>query len=140
MEFKLNFPDNIIIGGIDFNNNNIIEIDIGNINLKKKVGLCKIEVRNDGNEGLTPHFHIYNDNFSCCLCIYEPKYFDHGIHQDILNNNQLKKLDSWFRKPYRKVSKITRWEFGEACWKFKSDEDMMRFRITDRQPNYKDIK
>jgi hypothetical protein len=130
----------MLIGEIDFNDINIIESNVGDISLGKKVGLCKIEVRNGGNEGPIPYFHIYNDNFLCCLCIYEARYFDHGIHQDTLNNNQLKKLDSWFREPYRKGSIITRWEFGEACWKFKSDEEEMRFRITVRQPNYKDTK
>lgn len=59
--------------------NALEELHIGDVNLKYKLVVCGIYVYN--NEGEIPHFHIRSNNidWECCVEIYKPLYFYHGI-------------------------------------------------------------
>lgn len=138
MEFEMIIDDIIEIGTIDFSNS-VNEASIGNISFKK-IGPCTVSVHT--KEGPVPHFHIESDDndFKCCICIYEPRYFDHGKYKDKLSNSQLKELDAWLRLPHRKDSRLSRWELMDEIWNFKSEIEKSRYKVVDKQPNYKDTK
>lgn len=81
----------------------------------KKHGKCKIAIFE--NEGLLPHFHIFNkDNtFSCCIRLDKPEYFVHGEHKGTLNNNDIKKLIKVLNQSMPRYD-LTRFEFMCMTW------------------------
>ena len=95
--------------------NALEELHIGDVNLKYKLGVCGIYVYN--NEGEIPHFHIRSKNidWECCVEIYKPLYFYHGIQQRNLNNKQCKLLDKWLKKKSSPFD-ITNWESISLSW------------------------
>ena len=100
---------------LDLGNEILDEQKLGDVNLKSKLGTCGIYVYN--NEGQIPHFHIKtkNNNWECCIEIYKPLYFDHGIQQRNLNNKQCELLDEWLKKKVFTFN-ITNWENISLSW------------------------
>lgn len=92
-EYLLKHPKNerFTLALINLNGNIFPERNEGTIRLKK-YGDCKINCY--GSEGTKPHFHIENKDLSfiCCIRLDAPEYFNHGIKQGTLNNNQIKEL------------------------------------------------
>lgn len=103
-----------------------------------------------GDEGPVPHFHIESKDFNCCVCIFNNKYFDHGIHQDTLNRKQLKELDSFMRNKCSLEEKITNWEAVKILWVASNVTGNSNFGITlrykliykykNKQPDYTKLK
>ena len=75
-------------------------------------------------EGIIPHFHIVekrsgsrNSTVDCCICIFEPRYFDHGTHMSTLPRNKLKVLDGFLRTECSyTVSGYTYWNKIVDTW------------------------
>ena len=92
-DYLLKHPKNerFTLALINLDDNIFAEKNEGIINLKK-YGECKINCY--GSEGTIPHFHIENKDLSfiCCIRLDKPEYFNHGIKQGTLNNNQIKEL------------------------------------------------
>ena len=135
------------IGSIDdFVTNEIEEVTIST-NEISKVGVVKISVY--GGEGPVPHFHIEGKDFSCCVCIFDNRYFDHGIHQDILNTKQLKELDRFMRDKSSINEKLTNWEAAKFIWEAANIENnddismVLRYKLEyknkTKQPDYTKI-
>lgn len=97
------------------------EMSPGDINLANRIGFCSIEVW--PNEGLIPHFHIIPKDpkvakkWQCCICLYEPMYFNHGLKQGTLTDKQIRILDSWLREDYNaRGIKGSRWSVLCMFW------------------------
>ena len=107
---------------------------IGDVNLKYKLGICGIYVYN--NEGQIPHFHIKtkNNNWECCIEIYKPLYFDHGIQQGKLNNKQCELLDTWMNKKSTLLP-VTNWDMIDALW-VTSQNPTTNIPQNKKKPNY----
>lgn len=137
---------------------NEIEIfNIGDINLSIPIiseqvvdllnispyGECKVDVYS--GEGQVPHFHITRKdskkkkNLSCCIKIFEPDYFVHGVHKGTLTNEQIKTLDSWLRSPHRNDVSRTNWEVIRDLWliisQYTTPESFRKYKQYT-QPNY----
>ena len=110
------------------------ELHIGDVNLKYKLGICGIYVYN--NEGEIPHFHIIskNNDWECCVEIYKPLYFDHGIQQRNLNNKQCKLLDKWMSKRST-ILPVSNWDMIGALW-ITSENPTINIPSNKRKPNY----
>ena len=105
------------IGSVDFGNFDIRENTIDTIHFGKGLGDCKIQVFN--NEGLIPHFHITSksENFECCVCIFEPLYFNHGSKNRKLDTTQRKQLNKWLSSLSNVVvGNLTNWENIVLSW------------------------
>lgn len=111
------------------------------------IGKVAIIVYSD--EGPVPHFHIEGNDFSCCVCIFDNRYFDHGIHQDILNRKQLKELDSFMREISKNDPYHTNWELCKLLWEVNNISDnsnigvALRYKLLykhkNKQPDYTKI-
>ena len=122
------------------------EANVGRIGITK---IGKVAINVYCGEGPVPHFHIEGKDFSCCVCIFDNRYFDHGIHQDTLNTKQLKELDSFMRDKSSLNEKLTNWEAAKFIWEAanieNSDDDSMVFRYKleyknkTKQPDYTKI-
>lgn len=113
--------DESLVGTIDFSN-----IEDSNNRLSfRSIGLCDIYIY--GDEGAIPHFHIKSKNgiFECCVCIFEPLYFNHEYKTDTLNINQRKLLNEWLSRKHKMIN-ATNWEAIRFLW------------IADNQENVED--
>ena len=125
----------------------INEAGIGKLSIQK-IGKVKINVY--ANEGPVPHFHIEGDGFSCCVCIFDNMYFDHGIHTDTLNKSQCKQLDEFMRDKSEIDPIHTNWEMCKIAWEMNNISSNDNINIVNRyrmmygdrkqQPDYTDIK
>jgi len=73
-----------------------------------------------GGERDIPHFHVIKpaDNFECCVCIYEPKYFDHEGKTSMLNSKERKILNE-FLKATSKINRgFSNWQAIEFLWNY----------------------
>ena len=111
-----------IIGEIDFSTNYLNEINIGDNKTSPTFpnsfnGKCKVEVYNDEGKYI-PHFHItfIDKKLSCCIYIFENRFFTHGIHKDILNKKDWKTLDAWLRAKHNRYPYYTNWEYIVYTW------------------------
>ena len=133
-------PDSIVLGTISFPDI-LNEKEIGGnnrMNLKSRIGECKIEVRSRERE--IPHFHInsINGKFKSCVCIYSNNYFSHGQYQDTFNSDQCKVLDDWlkFRNTDR-PGNPTNWERIANEWEDSNPEcKFPKSRKVMTQPDY----
>lgn len=103
-----------IIGEIDFSENLLNEVNVEDKNkfpqFKKSFsGKCTIEVYGSEGENV-PHFHIEaaDKSFSCCICIFDNRFFTHGKHKDILARKDWKTLDEWLRSRNSKYENNTK--------------------------------
>ena len=96
-----------------------------------------------------PHFHIVNPaiEIDVCICIYEPKYFDHASHTGTLNSRELKMLDAFLRTCHDPDKGETYWDYIDSCWytsnilsKPNPAYYRAKYRLTSVQPNYRDIR
>ena len=107
-------------------------------------GKCIIEIY--GDEGsFMPHFHITSNDgkFSCCVCLFDNMFFNHGTHQSILHKKDWKVLDEWMRKPNHKDPNITNWQFAKQLWIYHNGSDYKNnkdFVDDATQPDYATIK
>ena len=105
------------IGIINFGDFDIRENTIDIVHFGKGLGDCKIQVYS--NEDIIPHFHIIskNNKFECCVCIFEPLYFNHGSKVEKLDSNQRKTLNKWLSDPSDViVGNLTNWENIVLSW------------------------
>ena len=119
------------------------EANVGRIGITK---IGKVAINVYSGEGPVPHFHIEGKDFSCCVCIFDNRYFDHGIHQDTLNTKQLKELDSFMRDKSSLNEKLTNWEAAKFIWEAANIENnddismVLRYKLEyknkTKQPDY----
>ena len=131
------YMDRAVIGIIDFSTVDNVELSEQLVEPFKgrRVGACKVEVH--GKEGHIPHFHVIGNSFECCICIYEPLYFNHGYKTDKLNSRELKELDIWLREKDDIFTAYTRWEI--ICYNWKTSENSMKLVPKNPvQPHYED--
>ena len=109
------------------------------IKIKKKVIDYGIYVYS--GEGPVPHFHIISNDggreFDGCMCIYEAKFFDHGVHTSILNSKELKLLDAFLRTQY--VVSGTKWDYLSLVWQASNEAMSIKYKKnikTSVQPDY----
>ena len=128
------------------------EISINETNIERlslnKIGYVRINVYE--KEGPVPHFHIEGDGFSCCVCIFDNIYFDHGIHTDTLNKSQCKQLDEFMRDKSEIDPIHTNWEMCKILWEADNVQSNDNINIVNRyrmmygdrkqQPDYTDIR
>jgi hypothetical protein len=126
--------ETLLIGEIDFDQNLYLEAEIGKINLKSQLGMCKIEVYS--NEGPVPHFHIISKEkkWECCIEIYRPLYFNHGSKQGKLNNRQCKILDDWMKEKHFPYP-LTYWETAALSWEL-NENPMSNIPPAPKKPDY----
>lgn len=107
-------------------------------------GRCTIVVH--GSEGYIPHFHIEpkDKNYECCICLFEPTYFNHDRNHYEMGPKELNDLDIVLRsKSYKdkKGNPISPWEIAVDVWAnykigkgegFEHDTDYKNLS----QPNY----
>ena len=115
---RLSEPTEVMtIGTINLGEFDIRENTLDTVHFGKGLGDCKIQVFN--NEGIIPHFHITSkgENFECCVCIFEPLYFNHGRKNGKLDANQRKQLNKWLCSPSNAVvGNLTNWENIVLSW------------------------
>lgn len=80
----------------------------------KKWGKCDIVVW--GNEGTIPHFHIKSKTTGkeACVCIFEPKYFNHESNHTTLGNKEKKELNEFLKSKSDKSKTV--WEEIRDSW------------------------
>ena len=130
-----------MIGIVDLSTEELINEDCtGKINFPNDVGECKIYLYSD--EGALPHFHIIpkKGGKECCVCIYQPLYFNHGTgtEQMILNSEQKKILNEWISKPSKVLPEISNWRIISLFWQT-GNEDDPNVPENPVQPNYNDL-
>lgn len=114
-----------------------------NISYKNKSLNYQIQVY-DG-EGPTPHFHIVRKPIKkadVCICIYEPRYFDHGTYTGTLNASELKVLDNFLRTCPPALD-ITYWDVINLSWRRLNPENCLLYPnvlSTNVQPDYTNMK
>lgn len=124
----------IYVGTINFDESYLNEVNIGSISLSNKLGNCAIYVytRDEGKH--VPHFHIVSTKenvHDCCIKIFEPDYFPHGIHDKKLDNAKQKTiLDTYLRQPYKNNKNITNWDFIVESWPYREAS------LYVKQPDY----
>ena len=119
------------------------EAKVGRIGVTK---IGKVAINVYAGEGPVPHFHIEGNDFSCCVCIFDNRYFDHGTHQDTLNRKQLKELDSFMREISKNDPYRTNWELCKLLWEVNNVSDnsnigiVLRYNLEykhkTKQPDY----
>ena len=123
---------------IDFSTEELLNEDcVGRINFPNTIGQCGIYIYS--NEGTIPHFHIIpkNNTGECCICIFEPFYFNHGSKQLRLNSKQRKILDNWMNERSKSFPEITNWILISRLWSIgNGDKYVPKNPI---QPNYTDL-
>lgn len=101
-------------------------------------GKCTIEVY--GNEGSNiPHFHItsIDRKFSCCIQLFDNRFFTHGTHKDILHKKDWEILDAWLRTENKRNSDNSNWKEAKEIWQYLYSD----YRFNDyEQPDYTTIK
>ena len=110
------------VGEIYFSTDYLNEVNIGDKkafpNFKNSFnGKCTIEVFGDEGEYI-PHFHIksIDRKFSCCIYIFDNRFFEHGKNNDTLNKKDWKILDTWLRNINTKYQDKTNWETIVMIW------------------------
>lgn len=129
-----------MIGVVNFSTEELLYEDcVGRINLPNNIGECKIYVYS--NEGKIPHFHIIpkKGGEECCVCIYQPYYFNHEIEQVQLNSKQRKILNEWLNQPSKLEPVISNWKIVSGFWQT-GNEDDPNVPENPVQPNYNDLK
>ena len=104
-----NEDDYILIGQLELfeDHDTIVEIALGDLNLKNKAKSVTIELfLREGWE--KPHLHLYNDHFNCAIRLDTNEYFIHNKYKDKLNDKQAKLFDN-FMNSCDKGVKINRW-------------------------------
>lgn len=126
-----------LIGSLNLSTEELLYEDCtGGINFPNEVGECRICVYS--NEGTIPHFHIIDkNNFECCICIYEAKYFNHGNKQGKLNSKQRKLLNTWMSQPSSVDKSVTNWQVINIAWRIGNDDKYVP--KNPKQPNYTDM-
>ena len=126
-----------LLGSVNLSTEELLYEDcIGRVNLPNGVGECKIYVYS--GEGTIPHFHIIPKNdIECCICIYEPLYFNHGNKQGKLNSKQRKILNEWLKEANYANSKLTNWEGIAYAWFIGNGDKYIP--KNPKQPNYSDM-
>ncbi len=111
-----------LIGEIDFGINSLNETNVGTKSSFPQFknsfsGKCTIEIYSSEGENI-PHFHIevVDGSFSCCICIFENRFFTHGKHKDVLVRKDWKTLDDWMRKTSGKDKSKNNWEYMATVW------------------------
>ena len=127
-----------MLGGIDMIYGHESAAYIGDISLGDNLN-CKIAVY--GDEGDVPHFHIKNDDssFECCVCIYEPKYYDHGDRENRqLSYSQKEELNKWMHQMNKYFKQDSNWEMIDMFWE--NCENNMKY-VPEHSicPNYLDL-
>lgn len=106
----------MVIGSFNFDNPFINE-DTGLVGKADITGGEVLVFVNPKEGENIPHFHVMRKGkLHCCICIFEPLYFNHGTKTDKLSSVERKQLDSWLRKPFSKYSNNTRWEEIISAW------------------------
>lgn len=127
------------MGEINFSEN-LNEAKVGDIKLGKGLDTCKVYVYS--NEGIIPHFHLFNNDktFECCICIYEPLYFNHGFKTDKLSNKQCEILNDWLDGPSYVMNDKSNWQMIDAFW-IASNDDLYikKNRIKRVKPFYSNM-
>lgn len=133
-------PEKYTIGTIEFTDS--IAESYTKMNFDS-IGICEINIY--GKEGIIPHFHILSksrskvkgnkSNFNCCICLYEPLYFNHGTKQDKLDKKSKEKLNSWLSEPVDQNTSTTNWEMLCYIWKF-AGNPMINVPNNPKQPDY----
>lgn len=127
-----------LLDTINFSTEELLNEDcIGRVNLPNNVGECKIYIYSD--EGNVPHFHIIPNNRKeeCCICIYQPLYFNHGSKQMRLNSKQRKILNDWMNSPSKVAPEVTNWRLISIFWQTgNGNKNVPKNPI---QPNYNDL-
>lgn len=103
-------------------------------------GKCKIEIFSREGENI-PHFHItaINNKFSCCVQLFDNRFFVHGKHRDTLSKSDWKLLDLWLRDPNFKNISISNWNRAVELWSGAYRDVSLKFD-TENQPDYTTIK
>ena len=127
-EFSVNYDENDLLEDTKITDQ---------IEYRKKTFNYQIYVYSD--EGPIPHFHIKGkgNDTDCCICIFEPRYFDHGTHVTTLNNKELKALDGFLRS--QRFSGTTYWESIYNAWYIDNPDNYKKYpqlMLTKVQPDY----
>ena len=132
-----------LIGTIDFGEN----LNESNVGTQKSFpqfknsfsGKCTIEIYSSEGEHI-PHFHIEatDRSFSCCICIFDNRFFNHGKHKDVLARKDWKVLDEWMRKDNTKNKSMSNWEYIATTWDNIYGQD--NYGNMTEQPDYTIIK
>lgn len=131
-----------MIGELDFD---ILLINEVNIDKNKYFptfpnsfkGKCYIEIYGFEGENI-PHFHItsVDGKFSCCIQLFDNRFFTHGKHLDTLHKKDWEKLDSWLRLKNHINNDLTNWEYAKSIWMDLYNTEKYKSKI---QPDYTTI-
>ena len=127
-----------LLGELNLTTDELLNEDcIGRINFPNTIGQCSIYIYS--NEGTIPHFHIIpkNNVGECCVCIFEPFYFNHGSKQLRLNSKQRKMLNNWMNERSYADSRLTNWDAIVFVWKVGNGNKYVPKNPI--QPNYTDL-
>ena len=101
----------IVIATIDFSDciDESISTNLGTL------GRCEIKIY--GNEGQIPHFHIKSrtTDKEICVCIFEPKYFNHNPKHTTLSRKEKNTLNEVLSDTYQ-------YDKSKNLWKAIRDE------------------
>lgn len=98
--------------------------------------------------GLIPHIHIIDkgtngQEFNCCVQLETNKYFQHGIHQDVLNSKGRKLLNDFMRQPCRNPKFKNNYEFAVDMWNANNSSTYVQIREDSQgniiMPDYTEI-
>lgn len=128
-----------------------IELNFNILNEERTVGKnefpksvkkeCTILV--NGIEGdHIPHLHIEGEDFSCCIQLFDNRFFTHGIHKDKLHKSDWKIFDKWMRQPNKKYRDKSNWEIAVKFWNDANGKGYLNNKVPlkiDEQPDYTTI-
>lgn len=105
----------------------------------KKWGKCDLIVWPD--EGTIPHFHVKSTTTGkeACVCIFEPKYFNHKEYHTTMGKKEREELDAFLKKKPSPKKDETYWDVLKAAWvqnnknKFYEHKDELKEM---QQPDY----
>lgn len=92
--------NDLLIGSFDFEIDLREALHIPNVDIKQLGGSCDVYIRDNEGKNI-PHLHLIGPNkFETCICLNEPKYFNHnGVkHRPFANRKQINSFDDFMRK------------------------------------------
>lgn len=126
-----NYRDELRLFSI--NNDEILQEDrIGTIN---KTSNGNIDIYVYGKEGkYIPHFHLIGNNLNCCICIYDNKYFSHGVHKDKINSKTKKILNGFLKEKNKTIVEYSNWQVIGLFFDISNQTNYFNKKL--KQPDY----
>ena len=140
-----NYDTITLIGefSIEYNEDSVHEDTIAR-EIKYGKTVLNYQIHVYSKEGSIPHFHLVEIGESkrtkrtdTCICLFEPRYFDHGTHVSTLSSKELKVLNN-FLQTIKDPVNGTYWKYAASAWYALNPNNYNLYPqfYTNKQPDY----